>query len=105
MGKDKCYSILELAELCEQQLGIKADFILNQKASSGVVKAGNYGDQLTSVLFPLDTNAGKVYIRLIDWSVNDDGVIDHDNPYRGRLTQDWTIAPFFEHVKRNEFGY
>ena len=105
MGKNKCYSIPELAELCEQQLGIKADFILNQKVSAGVVKAGNYGDQLTSVLFPLDTDAGKIYIRLIDWSINDDGVIDHDNPYRGRLTQDWTIAPFFEHVKKNEFGY
>ena len=41
--------------------------------------------------------------KLID--ADDDGVIDHDNPNRGRLTQNWNVAPFFEHVKRNEFGY
>jgi molybdenum cofactor biosynthesis enzyme MoaA len=105
MGEDKCYSMFELAELCEQQLGIKMDFILNQKVSAGVVKAGNYGDGLTSVMFPVHTDAGKIYVRLVDWSVNDDGVVDHDNPFRGRLTQNWTVAPFFEHVKKNEFEY
>ena len=56
-------------------------------------------------MFPYKTNAGNILVRLIDWQTNDDGVIDHDNPNRGRLTENFTIAPFFEHVKANENGY
>ena len=69
------------------------------------VKAGAYGEAETSLLFTYESSVGSFYIRFIDWSVDDDGVIDHDNPNRGRLTQNWNVAPFFEHVKRNEFGY
>ena len=60
---------------------------------------------MTSYMFKYKTIAGHIYIRLIDWQDNDEGVIDHDNPNRGRLTQDFKVAPFFEHVKRNEFQY
>jgi len=86
------------------RLGInKSDII---KTSAGVVKAGpQSGEALTSYMFPYETKAGKVLIRLIDWQTDDDGVIDHDNPNRGRLTENFTIAPFFEHVKKNEYGY
>ena len=44
-------------------------------------------------------------VRLIDWTIDDDGIPDSDNEYRGRVTQDWKVAPFFEHLKLNEFGY
>ena len=47
----------------------------------------------------------EVYIRLVDWTQDDDGVPDANNEKRGRITQEWKIAPFFEHVKENEFGY
>ena len=46
-----------------------------------------------------------MYVRLIDWEIDDDGIPDSDNEYRGRVTQDWKVAPFFEHLKQNEFGY
>ena len=56
-------------------------------------------------MFKYKSKAGTILIRLIDWQTDDDGVIDHDNPNRGRLTEDFTIAPFFEHVKKHEYGY
>ena len=43
-----------------------------------------------------------MYIRLVDWAVDEDGVPDSENEIRGRITPDWKIAPFFEHVKMNE---
>ena len=98
------YTIDELTDMAVYRLGInKSDII---KTSAGVVKAGpQSGEALTSYMFPYETKAGKVLIRLIDWQTDDDGVIDHDNPNRGRLTENFTIAPFFEHVKKNEYGY
>ena len=105
MGGNCAYEIFELAQLASEQLDISYNLITNSKATSGVVKAGAYGEAETSLLFPYETEAGKIFIRLIDWRINDEGVIDHDNPNRGRLTEDWTVAPFFEHLKKNEFGY
>jgi organic radical activating enzyme len=105
MGSDLALGIEELAEIAAHEFSLNLDEVLNSRVSAGVVKAGNYGEALTSLMFPIHTAAGKLFVRLIDWSVNDEGVIDHDNPNRGRLTQDFKVAPFFEHVKRNEFGY
>jgi uncharacterized Fe-S cluster-containing radical SAM superfamily protein len=48
---------------------------------------------------------GEFLIRLTSWETDEDGVIDSGNEYRGRITQNWKISPFFEHVKENEFGY
>lgn len=100
----KAYDIEELIDLAVQDLGVdRADII---QTSAGVVKAGpQSGEALTSYMFPYKTQAGTVLVRLIDWKVDDEGVIDHDNPNRGRLTQNFTVAPFFEHVKKNEYGY
>ena len=103
--KDSSYTMQELAGLASEQLNIPYETIINSKATAGVVKAGAYGEAETSLLFTYESSVGSFYIRFIDWSVDDDGVIDHDNPNRGRLTQNWNVAPFFEHVKRNEFGY
>lgn len=97
------YTIDELIEMASYRLGVnKSDMI---QTSAGVVKAGPSMEALTSWMFPYETEAGKILIRLIDWQTDDDGVIDHDNPNRGRLTENFTIAPFFEHVKINENNY
>lgn len=102
--ENSSYDIDELIQLCVDQLQIKKEDII--KTSSGVVKAGpQSGEALTSYMFPYKTKAGTILVRLIDWKVDDEGVIDHDNPNRGRLTQNWTVAPFFEHVKANEYLY
>ena len=104
-GNEYSLTMQELAQLASEQLEIPYETIIGSTATAGVVKAGSYGEAETSLLFPYQSAAGKIFIRFIDWSVNDDGVIDHDNPNRGRLTEDFTVAPFFEHVKLNEFGY
>ena len=96
---DELLSVLEKSKL-------NINFNDIHKVSAGVVKAGNYENKhLSSYFVPVITKAGKIYIRLIDWSIDEDGVVDAGNDFRGRLTQNWTIAPFFEHVKRNEGGY
>lgn len=98
------YTMDELIDMAEYRLGVDRSEMI--KTSAGVVKAGpQSGEALTSYMFPYKTEAGTVLIRLIDWQTDDDGVIDHDNPNRGRLTQDFKVAPFFEHVKKNEYGY
>mgnify|MGYP006077728985 CR=1 FL=1 len=102
--KDSSYTIEELIELCVEQLNIDRSIIT--KTSAGVVKAGPLaGEPLTSHMFPYETKAGRILVRLIDWQTDDDGVIDHDNPNRGRLTENFKISPFFEHVKKYENIY
>tara|TARA_B110000196_G_scaffold311118_1_gene314687 strand:- start:28 stop:960 length:933 start_codon:yes stop_codon:yes gene_type:complete len=101
--EDSTFSIEELCDLAIKDLGIRHEDI--NKVGAGVVSNDPTVPIGSSYMFPYETAAGKVFVRLIDWQNNDEGVIDHDNPNRGRLTEDWTIAPFFEHVKDNEFGY
>ena len=101
--KASAYSIDELCDLAVKELGISFNDI--QKVGTGVVSNDATVPIGSSYMFSYETKAGRVLIRLIDWKTNDEGVIDHDNPNRGRLTPNWTIAPFFEHVKDNEFGY
>ena len=62
-------------------------------------------DECNSYLFSIPSKIGKVLVKVTDWQVNDDGVPDAGSKRRGRITQDFKIAPFFEHVKRNENEY
>ena len=102
--ENSSYTMDELIALCQDQLGVHRSDMM--QTSAGVVKAGpQAGEPLTSYMFRYKTLAGTVLVRLIDWQTDDDGVIDHDNPNRGRLTQDFKISPFFEHVKKYENIY
>lgn len=47
---------------------------------------------------------GNVIVRLVDWQLDDDAIPDKGSELRGRLTPEFKIAPFFDHVKLNE-GY
>jgi len=102
--KDVSYTMEELKDMAVVFLNVKKEKIF--ETSSGLVKnEPSQWEPMRSAMFEYKSLAGTFFIRLIDWQNNDDGVIDHDNPNRGRLTQDFKVAPFFEHVKRNEFGY
>lgn len=102
--KDVSYTMEELKDMAVIFLNIKREKIF--ETTSGLVKnEPSQWEPMRSAMFEYKSLAGTFFIRLIDWQNNDDGVIDHDNPNRGRLTQDFKVAPFFEHVKRNEFGY
>ena len=93
MGAESAYTFEEFKDLVFSELGLdKEEVMANLKTAHN--HAGN-------MLFQYD----KIMVRLIDWSVDDEGVPDSGNEQRGRLTQDFKIAPFFEHVKENEYGY
>ena len=102
--ENSAYNIDQLKQLAVDLLDVKIDDIY--QTSSGVNKTTETpGEPMSSWMFKYQTKAGRVLVRLIDWQTNDDGVIDHDNPNRGRLTENFTVAPFFEHVKQNENFY
>lgn len=58
--------------------------------------------------FPVDPDNRRaigVWAKLTDWTVDENGIVDAGSRRRGRVTPDFRIAPFFEHVKANEGGY
>lgn len=93
MGDKHCYQMNEFKAVIQSQLDV-TDRYIQENVSSTV-------NNLTGLSFEMP----HAHIRLVDWSVDDDGVPDKGNESRGRVTEDFKIAPFFEHVKENEFGY
>lgn len=51
----------------------------------------------------------KMWIKLTDWQNYPFGITSKEDIVRksvkGRVSQDFKLVPFFEHVKKNEFGY
>jgi hypothetical protein len=100
--KGNTMSFEELVDVSSNQLGISRDEIVSQRVESGTNKItyNNYGE---SYLFEYRS----VYIRLINWNeedeFNDNGINGSRN--RGRLTKDGKIAPCWEHIIKNEYGY
>ena len=89
--KDASYSLSEL-----------------EKQFKYYIRDVNRIDDITSPNHAILTNFYEMedmFIRLIDWSIDEEGVPDSKNEIRGRITKDWKITPFFEDVKVNEFGY
>ena len=59
-------------------------------------------------LFPADLVARPgqgIWFKLTDWQVGTNGIVDPGSRRRGRITEDFRIAPLFDHVKANEGGY
>ena len=99
--------LFDLARLCSEQLGLSLDYIMSHYKQ--VHRYGNRVEPAT-IEFPLDQNNTERYkgywIKLTDWDTeNDMGIPDPGSRRRGRLTQNWTVAPFYEHIKLNENGY
>lgn len=95
MGRSHILSFKELEQISLDQLPLK-----RMKIDKPM-----FGNNTTTNLYSLDSEIGTIYIRLVDWTVDDDGIPNSGNDSRGRITKDWKIAPFFEDVKENEFGY
>ena len=47
----------------------------------------------------------SINIKITNWDKIDLSTVDPGSKRRGRITQDFQIASFFEDVKYNEFGY
>lgn len=54
-------------------------------------------DEKRSLTFEWYTNAGEMLGKLTDWTIDDDGVPDSGSIRRGIITENYTIAPFFEY--------
>jgi molybdenum cofactor biosynthesis enzyme MoaA len=98
LDKKENTSLESIMHDIESQLGIPFDFQNNNNIIDG-------HEEKNSRLFPLSENLKEgqgIWFKLTDWGVDNP---ERDNLRRGRITQNWTIAPFFEHVTENEFGY
>lgn len=93
MGPDYTYNFEKFIDVVCEQLSITKNYILDNQVE---IKNNGHG-----IIFEHE----NCIIRLVDWSVDDDGVPDSNSEIRGRITQNFKIAPFFDHVKANEYGY
>lgn len=93
MGPDFIYEFDQFKNLVCEQLGITKRYM--DQHTIGIK------NNTSGIVFEMP----KAIVRLVDWSVDDDGIPDSGNERRGRITEDFQIAPFFEHVKDNENGY
>ena len=103
---DSSCSYDEMVELLARTLDRPIEQILQRSMTPGkiLLELEDDGGE-RSALVPVETEVGRILVRLVDWSTDADGVPDAGNPHRGRLTKDFRIAPFFEDIKANEFGY
>ena len=94
-------SIAEMEALCAGVIGVDAAALAGWDRFKGERTPD-------SRLFPVDLTArpGRgLWIKVTDWQANAEGCLDPDFRRRGRITGDFRVAPFFEHVKANEGGY
>jgi len=105
------YTMDGLIKLISDQVGVSVDYIESWRHKPIYQ---NDDSEETSFIFPLDEkNVGKllhksgIWFKIADWNTfsNPDGVPLPNNKRRGRLTQDFKVAPMSEHVKLNEGGY
>ena len=104
------YTMQELISLIASQTGLSEDYIYSWQTNP--IYENTFIEK-DAFMFPLNPNsAGKllhksgIWIKLANWDVDNEANIPSPNSVRrGRLTEDFKIAPFFEHVKLNEGGY
>jgi len=90
----------DLIQLTSQETNVSADEIKKYMSSPNQIR------------FPYKIGPKRsetIWIKLTDWQNYPLGVIDREviikNSVKGRISQDFKLVPFFEHVKLNEFGY
>jgi len=96
LEKEENYSYNELIEIVSGITNVDSDEIKKSNNIDGYEEEHN-------VLFQVPNS--KVWIKITDWCPSDSIIPDPNSKRRGRITQDFKVAPFFEHVKINEFGY
>ena len=93
------YSFEELIDLVAASTGKSVDYIKEHNTVNGYEEKNN-------VLFPLNPvdKFKTVWVKITNWSPEND-IPDPGSRRRGRITENFKVAPFFEHVKLNEFKY
>ena len=97
----------QLVKLCSEQMNISEDYIWSHHDNP---MYGIYNDEPNTILFPLKegnklVNRGH-WVKITNWDTdNDSGIPDPNSRRRGRITENWTVAPLYEHIKLNEGEY
>ena len=110
MADNGNYTQKELITLLSEQTGMSEDYIYSWK-NRPIYE--NDHVEADSFMLPMDPKAeGKfvhksgIWFKIANWNSEDSETVPLSNSLRrGRLTEDFKVAPFFEHVKLNEFEY
>ena len=110
MADQDNYTLEELVTLVSQQTGLSEDYIYHWR-NKPIYQ--NDEPEVDSFMFPMDpASEGKfmhksgVWFKIANWKGDEGQDIPlRNNTRRGRLTPEFNVAPFFEHVKMNEGGY
>tara|TARA_B100000963_G_C22524870_1_gene624802 strand:- start:705 stop:1166 length:462 start_codon:yes stop_codon:yes gene_type:complete len=104
--KDGNIKLNGLVKLCADQFNVSEDYIWS---FHGVPYYNKFNEQ-NSILFPLREgnkmlNRGR-WVKITNWDTdNEGGIPDPGSKRRGRITEDFKLAPFYEHAKENEGVY
>ncbi|MFZ3229643.1 MAG: radical SAM protein [Pseudobdellovibrio sp.] len=93
----KNVSMEEMVQLLSLKIDLPEKIILNSKTAN---------NQIRVPILKNVRRSQQVIVKLTDWSIYAESKgRDTKSQIRGRITKDFKIAPFFEHVLENEFGY
>jgi molybdenum cofactor biosynthesis enzyme MoaA len=100
LEKNQNWTWNEMVDLVTDQYTVDKIWAQEQNRINGF-------DEKNVIFFPLDpTKKFKTsWVKITDWSPVNSVLPDPGNHRRGRLTQDFKVAPFFEHVKKYENQY
>lgn len=100
LEKDQNWTWGQMVGLVCDQLGKDPSWAVKWNRINGC-------DEKNVIFFPMDeTKRLKTpWVKITDWSPMSSNFPDPGNNRRGRLTQDFKLAPFFEHVKLYENVY
>jgi len=102
------WSMDDLIKLASEQTGLSVDYIESWR-NKPIYQ--NIEPEIDSFIFPLKQNPGKllhksgVWFKIANWKGNGKDIPFTGQTRRGRMTPDFKIAPFFEHVVANEGEY
>ena len=110
MADQDNYTLEELVTLVAKQTGLSEDYIYEWR-NKPIYQ--NDEPEVDSFMFPMNPESeGKfmhksgVWFKIANWKGDEGQDIPlRNNTRRGRLTPEFNVAPFFEHVKMNEGGY
>jgi molybdenum cofactor biosynthesis enzyme MoaA len=101
LEKNQNYSRKEILDILEK--------VFNFDSNTEDWKNSLIDDDSYSWHFPLEKAKAKLCkttsLRITDWSLMDEGYSAQDNLKRGRITENFKLAPFFDHLRENENGY
>ncbi len=98
----------DLVKLCSEQFNLPEKYIWDfYKTNHRYAGA----PEVCGIEFPLDQTQDPKFryqgrwVKLTNWDTdNEVGIPDPGSTRRGRITPEWKIAPFYEHLKLNEDG-